>query len=79
MPYYDKISKQWHSVTGFHGGAFKSLVLNEILLDKKRPAYWINFYVEERNRIIRYLTHSAAVIDFTRSFIASSESLTKRR
>jgi SAM-dependent methyltransferase len=34
MPYYDKISKQWHSVTGFHGGAFKSLVLNEILLDK---------------------------------------------
>jgi len=32
MAYYDTISKQWHSATGYKGGAFKRLVLNEVLL-----------------------------------------------
>lgn len=34
MPYYDTIAKQWHTHTGFKGGPFKSLFLNDILLDK---------------------------------------------
>lgn len=33
MPYYDSIAKQWHKATGFRGGEFKRLVLNEILLE----------------------------------------------
>ena len=32
MAYYDDIAKQWHEATGFKGGAFKELVLNDILL-----------------------------------------------
>ena len=34
MAYYDRIAKQWHDVTGYGGGAFKELVLNEVLLEK---------------------------------------------
>ena len=30
--YYDRIAKQWHRVTGHHGGPFKRYVLNERLL-----------------------------------------------
>lgn len=32
MPYYDYISNQWHKATGYKGGAFKELVLNDVLL-----------------------------------------------
>lgn len=31
-PYYNRIAKQWHEVTGYHGGPFKKYVLNEYLL-----------------------------------------------
>src|SRR3954464_2485232 len=34
MAYYDSIAKQWHEATGYKGGAFKELVLNDILLAK---------------------------------------------
>src|SRR5437870_6777791 len=34
MAYYDQIARQWHATTGFSGGAFKELVLNEVLLNK---------------------------------------------
>jgi SAM-dependent methyltransferase len=34
MTYYDRIAKQWHETTGYKGGAFKELVLNNILLEK---------------------------------------------
>jgi SAM-dependent methyltransferase len=34
MPYYDAIARQWHAATGYHGGAFKELVLNRVLLEK---------------------------------------------
>jgi SAM-dependent methyltransferase len=37
MIYYDAIADQWHQATGFEGGTFKKLVLNDILL-KKVPA-----------------------------------------
>lgn len=30
--YYDRIARQWHRVTGYHGGAFKRYVLNERIL-----------------------------------------------
>lgn len=30
--YYDRIARQWHRVTGYHGGAFKRFVLNERIL-----------------------------------------------
>jgi len=33
MAYYDNIAKQWHEATGYKGGAFKELVLNNILLE----------------------------------------------
>jgi SAM-dependent methyltransferase len=32
VAYYDRIAKQWHDVTGYAGGAFKELVLNDVLL-----------------------------------------------
>lgn len=32
MPYYDRIAKRWHEATGFRGGAFKELLLNERIL-----------------------------------------------
>lgn len=32
--YYDGIAKQWHRVTGYHGGAFKRYVLNDRILEK---------------------------------------------
>jgi SAM-dependent methyltransferase len=32
MAYYDNIAKQWHEATGYKGGAFKGLILNEVLL-----------------------------------------------
>ncbi len=32
--YYDHIAKQWHRVTGHHGGAFKRYVLNDRVLGK---------------------------------------------
>ena len=34
MAYYDDIAKQWHEATGYKGGVFKELVLNNILLEK---------------------------------------------
>ncbi|HEU5344784.1 MAG TPA: class I SAM-dependent methyltransferase [Ktedonobacterales bacterium] len=34
IAYYDRIAKQWHRVTGHHGGAFKRYVLNDCLLGK---------------------------------------------
>ena len=34
MPYYDKIARQWHQVTGYKGGSFKEHVLNDVLLQK---------------------------------------------
>src|SRR5437667_416438 len=34
MAYYDQIARQWHQTTGFTGGAFKELVLNDVLLNK---------------------------------------------
>jgi SAM-dependent methyltransferase len=34
VAYYDRIAKQWHRVTGYHGGAFKRYVLNDALLEK---------------------------------------------
>src|SRR5574341_2643139 len=34
MAYYDSIAKRWHETTGYKGGAFKELVLNDILLHK---------------------------------------------
>jgi ubiquinone/menaquinone biosynthesis C-methylase UbiE len=34
MAYYHAIAKQWHEATGYKGGAFKELVLNNILLEK---------------------------------------------
>jgi ubiquinone/menaquinone biosynthesis C-methylase UbiE len=37
MPYYDHIAKQWHATTGYSGGAFKELVLNDLLLEKLAP------------------------------------------
>ena len=33
MAYYDKIAKQWHKATGYEGGAFKELVLNDRMLE----------------------------------------------
>jgi len=27
MAYYDRIVKQWHTATGYKGGAFKELIL----------------------------------------------------
>jgi SAM-dependent methyltransferase len=34
MAYYDRIAKSWHETTGYKGGAFKELVLNDLLLNK---------------------------------------------
>jgi ubiquinone/menaquinone biosynthesis C-methylase UbiE len=34
MAYYDKIARKWHEVTGFHGGALKKYVLNDVLMAK---------------------------------------------
>lgn len=34
MAYYDRIANKWHTVTGFHGGAFKRYVLNDRLLER---------------------------------------------
>ena len=34
MAYYDTIARQWHAATSYAGGAFKELVLNEILIGK---------------------------------------------
>ena len=34
MSYYDGIADKWHEVTGYRGGAFKKLVLNEFLLSQ---------------------------------------------
>jgi SAM-dependent methyltransferase len=31
-PYYNRIAKQWHEATGYHGGPFKRYVLNDYLL-----------------------------------------------
>jgi hypothetical protein len=33
IPHYDRIARQWHRITGWHGGAFKQHVLNDLLLD----------------------------------------------
>ena len=37
MTYYDTIARQWHAATGYAGGAFKELVLNEVLIGKLPP------------------------------------------
>jgi SAM-dependent methyltransferase len=34
IAYYDRIARQWHRVTGHHGGAFKRYVLNDYILGK---------------------------------------------
>lgn len=34
MAYYDKIASKWHKVTGYKGGSFKELVLNERIISK---------------------------------------------
>lgn len=34
MSYYDHIAKQWHKATGYEGGAFKRLVLNDRILQR---------------------------------------------
>jgi SAM-dependent methyltransferase len=34
MAYYDRIARKWHDVTGFHGGAFKKYILNDLLISK---------------------------------------------
>ena len=33
MAYYDHIATQWHEATGYRGGPFKELVLNDVLLN----------------------------------------------
>ena len=33
MTFYDRIAKQWHTATGFNGGALKQFVLNDLLID----------------------------------------------
>lgn len=33
MAYYDRIAKKWHYITGYQGGVFKKLVLNDFLLN----------------------------------------------
>jgi len=45
MAYYDSIAKQWHEATGYTGGAFKELVLNNILLEKL-PGIHTRFILE---------------------------------
>lgn len=32
IAYYDRIAKQWHRHTGYHGGPFKCYVLNDHML-----------------------------------------------
>ncbi len=34
MAYYDRIARQWHASTGYHGGPFKRFVLNDLLLER---------------------------------------------
>jgi SAM-dependent methyltransferase len=34
MSYYDQIANQWHTATGYRGGAFKEHVLNDLLLER---------------------------------------------
>lgn len=34
MSYYDKIAKQWHAITGYSGGSFKRLILNDIIISQ---------------------------------------------
>ncbi len=34
MAYYDKIAAKWHKVTGYKGGSFKELILNERIISK---------------------------------------------
>lgn len=34
MAYYDRIAKKWHQVTGYSGGAFKKLLLNDLLVER---------------------------------------------
>ena len=34
MAYYDRIARQWHAATGYHGGPFKRFVLNDLLLER---------------------------------------------
>lgn len=45
MSYYDSIAKRWHETTGYKGGAFKELVLNDLLL-QKLPQIGNRFIVE---------------------------------
>ena len=34
MAYYDKIATKWHKYTGYKGGSFKELILNEKVISK---------------------------------------------
>jgi len=34
MAYYDKIAAKWHKITGYKGGSFKELILNERIISK---------------------------------------------
>ncbi|MBT8377712.1 MAG: class I SAM-dependent methyltransferase [Ignavibacteria bacterium] len=34
MTYYDKLASKWHKITGYKGGAFKELILNELVISK---------------------------------------------
>jgi SAM-dependent methyltransferase len=34
MPYYDRIARKWHAVTGSRGGALKDAVLNDLVLSR---------------------------------------------
>jgi len=34
MTYYDKIALKWHKITGYKGGSFKELILNQKIISK---------------------------------------------
>jgi hypothetical protein len=35
MTYNDSIARQWHQATGYRGGEFKRLVLNDVLCEEQ--------------------------------------------
>lgn len=43
MAYYDSMAKRWHETTGYKGGAFKEMILNNILLESFRQLTIIPF------------------------------------
>jgi len=34
MDYYDNLATKWHKITGYKGGAFKELILNDLIINK---------------------------------------------